>query len=49
MDLHDYQDVAENYDAYLDVMYKDHDNYEILHRIKKNIQRFDISIILIRD
>ena len=28
MDLHDYKDVAENYDRYLDVMYRDHDNYE---------------------
>ncbi len=28
MDLHDYRDVAENYDAYLDVMYSEHDNYE---------------------
>ena len=28
MDLHDYQDVAENYDAYLDVMYREHDSYE---------------------
>ena len=28
MDLHDYRDVAENYDAYLEVMYRDHDSYE---------------------
>ncbi len=28
MDLHDYKDVAENYDRYLDVMYSEHDNYE---------------------
>ncbi|MBO4914148.1 MAG: class I SAM-dependent methyltransferase [Oscillospiraceae bacterium] len=28
MDLHDYKDVAENYDAYLSVMYSEHDNYE---------------------
>ncbi len=28
MDLHDYKDVAENYDAYLDVMYSRDDNYE---------------------
>ena len=28
MDLHDYQDVAENYDAYLDVMYSENDSYE---------------------
>ena len=28
MDLHDYRDVAENYDAYLDVMYAERDNYE---------------------
>ena len=28
MDLHDYDDVAENYDLYLDVMYKDVDNHE---------------------
>lgn len=28
MDLHDYQDVAENYDRYLEVMYREHDNYE---------------------
>lgn len=27
MDLHDYSDVAENYDLYLDVMYKDQDNH----------------------
>lgn len=28
MDLHDYQDVAENYDLYLAEMYKEYDNYE---------------------
>ncbi|MBP3701908.1 MAG: hypothetical protein J6I64_08455, partial [Lachnospiraceae bacterium] len=28
MDLHDFQDVAQNYDLYLDVMYREHDNYE---------------------
>jgi len=28
MDLHDYKDVAENYDLYLDVMYRERDNYE---------------------
>ena len=28
MDLHDYKDVAENYDRYLEVMYSEHDNYE---------------------
>lgn len=28
MDLHDYRDVAENYDAYLEVMYRERDNYE---------------------
>jgi len=28
LDLHDYKDVAENYDLYLDAMYKEHDNYE---------------------
>ena len=28
MDLHDYKDVAENYDRYLDVMYAEHDSYE---------------------
>ncbi len=28
MDLHDYKDVAENYDLYLDVMYSKKDNYE---------------------
>ena len=28
MDLHDYQDVAENYDRYLEVMYKTEDHYE---------------------
>lgn len=28
MDLHDYNDVAENYDLYLAEMYKGHDNYE---------------------
>ena len=28
MDLHDYKDVAENYDRYLSVMYQSHDNYE---------------------
>jgi len=27
MDLHDYKDVAENYDLYLDAMYKEHDGY----------------------
>ena len=26
MDLHDYTDVAENYDLYLDEMYKNEDN-----------------------
>lgn len=28
MDLHDYKDVAENYDRYLEVMYEVEDNYE---------------------
>lgn len=28
MDLHDYKDVAQNYDLYLDAMYSEHDNYE---------------------
>ena len=28
MDLHDYDDVAENYDLYLGEMYREHDNYE---------------------
>ena len=28
MDLHDYNDVAENYDLYLNEMYKEHDSYE---------------------
>lgn len=28
MDLHDFDDVAENYDLYLSEMYKNHDNYE---------------------
>ena len=28
MDLHDYADVAENYDLYLNAMYSVHDNYE---------------------
>ncbi len=28
MDLHDYKDVAENYDLYLDAMYKDQDNHK---------------------
>ena len=29
MDLHDFKDVAENYDRYLDVMYtQEHDNHE---------------------
>ena len=28
MDLHDYKDVAENYDAYLEVMYGGHDSYD---------------------
>lgn len=28
MDLHDFTDVAENYDLYLDVMYKKENNYE---------------------
>lgn len=28
MDLHDYKDVAENYDLYLDVMYSEQDHYE---------------------
>ncbi len=27
MDLHDFEDVAENYDLYLDVMYRDQDNH----------------------
>ena len=28
MDLFDYKDVAENYDRYLEAMYRDHDSYE---------------------
>lgn len=28
MDLHDYKDVAENYDRYLEVMYRDFDAHE---------------------
>ena len=28
MDLHDYKDVAENYDRYLEVMYATEDHYE---------------------
>lgn len=28
MDLHDYSDVAQNYDLYLAEMYREHDNYE---------------------
>ena len=28
MDLHDYKDVAENYDRYLAVMYETEDHYE---------------------
>ena len=28
MDLHDYQDVAENYDRYLEVMYAHDDHHE---------------------
>ena len=28
MDLHDYDDVAENYDLYLNEMYKEHDAHE---------------------
>lgn len=28
MDLHDFKDVAENYDLYLTEMYREHDNYE---------------------
>jgi len=28
VDLHDYKDVAENYDRYLDAMYREHDHYE---------------------
>lgn len=28
MDLHDYNDVAENYDLYLAEMYREHDHYE---------------------
>ena len=27
MDLHDYEDVAENYDLYLDTMYRNEDNH----------------------
>ena len=27
MDLHDYEDVAENYDLYLDAMYRNEDNH----------------------
>ena len=28
MDLHDYKDVAENYDRYLEVMYEKQDSYD---------------------
>lgn len=28
-DLHDFEDVAENYDLYLDVMYKEQDNHTV--------------------
>ena len=27
MDLHDYEEVAENYDLYFDAMYKNEDNH----------------------
>ena len=37
MDLHDYKDVAENYDRYLDVMYSDVDHH-------KNFQEFYLSL-----
>ena len=37
MDLHDYQDVAENYDRYLEVMYETEDHYE-------NFQEFYLEL-----
>ena len=39
MDLHDYKDVAENYDLYLDVMYREHDNYEGFKDFYLNLAR----------
>ena len=37
MDLHDFEDVAQNYDRYLEAMYREHDNYE-------NFQEFYLSL-----
>ena len=39
MDLHDYKDVAENYDRYLDVMYSEHDDYEGFQEFYLNLAR----------
>lgn len=39
MDLHDYKDVAENYDRYLDVMYSEQDNYEGFQEFYLNLAR----------
>jgi len=39
MDLHDYKDVAENYDRYLEVMYSEHDNYAGFQEFYLNLAR----------
>ena len=40
MDLHDYKDVAENYDRYLDVMYSQgQDNHEGFQEFYLNLAR----------
>ena len=39
MDLHDYKDVAENYDRYLEVMYSEYDNYAGFQEFYLNLAR----------
>lgn len=39
MDLHDYRDVAENYDRYLEVMYGNNENYDHFEEFYLNLAR----------
>ena len=39
MDLHDYRDVAENYDRYLEVMYEHEDHHENFQEFYLNLAR----------
>ena len=39
MDLHDYRDVAENYDRYLEVMYAHEDHHENFQEFYLNLAR----------